>query len=248
MSTRTWLLAIPLSIGLCFIPSATEAHQIKLVQQQPQRVENIEVSQAFYSKLTGETQTYTFTTEQNVPTNLQLLVPATRGARTDFVARITNSENNPIATLDGNTHAWSTFFEPYGGDTYLQGPDYEKILPADTYTVTITNTDNRGAYVLVYGKKEEFPPSEIIRTLALLPTIKEDYFEKTWMEAVFNRAFVMTTAVLIFLGILVMILQRAVHHFHQTKKNIPHHTLRIRPRLFEESLETLKKKKRKSRK
>lgn len=248
MSTRTWLLAIPLSIWLCFTPHQAEAHQIKLVEQQPQRVENIEVSQAFYSKLSGTPQTYTFTTEPNAPFNLELLTPATNNARTDFVARITNSEQNPIATLDGNTTTWTTFFEPYGGDTYLQGPSYEKILPADTYTVTITNTDNLGAYVLVFGKKEEFPPSEIIRTLALLPTIKEDYFEKTWMEAVFNRAFLTTTAVLIFLGLLIMLLSRAVHHFHETRKNIPHHTIRLRPRLFEESLETLKKKKRKTRK
>jgi len=211
-------------------------------------VENIDVSQAFYSRLSGTSQTFTFSNNHQNPIKLELLVPYTSKLRTDFVARITNSNNEPIATLDGSTTTWTKFYEPFGDDTYLKGPTYEKKLTPDTYTVTISNTDNNGAYVLVFGEKEEFTPSEILRTLALLPSIKEDYFERTWMSAVFNKAFLISSAVLIFFGLLIKLCISTLQYFYITREKLDHKTIRIRPRLFEESLSEIKKTKSRTRK
>ena len=245
---RSWFIGISIAVALVLVPHTADAHQIKLVEQQPQIVEHIDVSQAFYSRLSGVPQTFSLTPRPQNPTQLETLVPYTSKLRTDFIARVTNSNNEPIATLDGTTTTWTKFYEPFGDDTYLKGPAYEKKLAAGTYTVTISNTDNNGAYVLVFGEKEEFPPSEILRTLALLPTIKEDYFERTWMAAVFNKAFLISSAVLIFIGLLLKLGVTIFRHFHMTREKLNHQTLRLRPRLFEESLSEIKKKKTKSNK
>ena len=51
-----------------------------------------------------------------------------------------------------------TFYEPFGGDRDLLGPEYDGEVPAGAYSVVVTSPDNTGKYVLAVGRKEKFPP------------------------------------------------------------------------------------------
>jgi hypothetical protein len=59
-------------------------------------------------------------------------------------------------------------------------------MPAGTYVVVVTSSDNAGKYALAVGKKESFPIGEIIRTIGVLPRLKKEFFGKSPLTAFFN--------------------------------------------------------------
>jgi len=95
------------------------------------------------------------------------------------------AEGNVKARLDGKVYAWRPFYEPFGGDHYLLGPEYDGQVPAGAYAVVVTSLDNTGKYVLAVGRKERFPPGAMARTLVTLPRLKR-YFGKSPLTAYFN--------------------------------------------------------------
>ena len=92
---------------------------------------------------------------------------------------------NLFVALDGKTYAWRPFYEPFGGDRYLLGPEYDEQVPAGAYTVVVTSPDNTGKYVLAVGKIEKFPPKAMARTIVALLKLKR-YFGKSPWTAFFN--------------------------------------------------------------
>ena len=77
-------------------------------------------------------------------------------------------------------------FEPFAGDEYLNGPEYEAQVEPGGYLIRVSNPENSGQYVLAIGKIESFPPVEIIKTFITLPGIKSEYFNKPWYDAFLN--------------------------------------------------------------
>jgi hypothetical protein len=168
---------------------AAFAHQPRFVGDQPSVVvRDPEVSQAFYARLTGNPQTYHIKSEAPLRLYVNLLVPDIAGIETDYEAAIfreTGGEPELLARLEGKTHPWRPFFEPFGGDRYLLGPEYDEQVPAGAYAVVITSPDDTGKYVLAVGKIEKFPPKAMARTLVALPRLKR-YFGKSPLTAYFN--------------------------------------------------------------
>jgi hypothetical protein len=168
---------------------AAFAHQPRLVNDRPSIiVRDPEISQAFYARLAGNPQTYFIRSEAPLRLYVNLLVPAIPGIETDYEAAIfreTGGEAEFLARLEGKTYAWRPFFEPFGGDRYLLGPEYDEQVQAGAYTVVVTSPDNTGKYVLAVGKKEKFPPTAMARTLVTLPRLKR-YFGKSPLTAYFN--------------------------------------------------------------
>jgi hypothetical protein len=177
-----------LSVGLFFIPAF--AHQPRIVGNQTLiEVKNPDISQAFYAKLNGSPQVYKIVSDKPLQLYVNLLVPALPNINTDVSAEVYRGSDAPeslLKKLDGSSYVWTKFFEPFGGDTYLKGPEYEEPVPAGTYLVKVSSPDNQGKYAVAIGKKEKFPPGEILRTIVILPKLKKTFFEKSPLTAYFN--------------------------------------------------------------
>jgi len=183
LSVSAWVLFSLIAAGTAF------AHQPRLVGDRPSiEVLNPEISQAFYAQLTGNPQTYRIQSKVPLRLYINLLVPNIPGIETDYeavISRETEGGSKVIARLDGKTQAWRPFFEPFGGDRYKLGPEFDEQVPAGSYTVVVSSPDNVGKYALAVGKIEKFPPKEIIRTIVTLPKLKK-YFGKSPWKAYFN--------------------------------------------------------------
>jgi hypothetical protein len=185
--TKRPVIAIP---ALAFLLAGTAlAHQPRLIDDRPSiEVRNPEISQAFYARLAGNPQSYYIRSDVPLRLYVNLLVPDIAGIDTDYeavISRETGSGEEVLARLDGKAYEWRPFFEPFGGDHYLLGPEYDEPMPAGTYIVTVSSPDCAGKYALAIGKTEKFPPKEIARTIVALPQLKK-YFGKSPWTAYFN--------------------------------------------------------------
>lgn len=166
------------------------AHQPRLVGDKPSiEVKNPEISQAFYARLSGGAQSYYIRSAESFHLYLNLLVADQPGSDTDYravVYRGSDAPDNVLARLDGRAAPWRKFFEPFGGDRYLLGPELDRDVSAGTYVVVVTSPDNQGRYALAVGKKESFPIGEIVRTIGVLPRLKSEFFGKSPLTGFFN--------------------------------------------------------------
>ena len=183
-SERSLWIFLPLILA-----GTASAHQPRLVDNAPSiEVRNPEVSQAFYARLSGAPQTYIIRSETPLTLYVNLLAPDGPGFEIDYTAVIARKDGpggEVLAVLDGKIYDWRPFFEPFGGDHYRLGPEYESAVPAGTYTIVVTSPDNEGKYALAIGKVEKFPPGEMARTIVTLPKLKK-YFGKSPWTAYFN--------------------------------------------------------------
>lgn len=164
---------------------AVSAHQPRLEvgvnssMSNPIVVQNPEISQAFYGNLNGQQDYYKITSDKPFKLYVNLLVPQSPGISSDFVsAQITNSSGKTIALLNGTNSEWMPIFEEFGGDYYLQGPEFTQNVPAGTYYIRIFNANNTGKYSLAVGDIESFPPDESLKAIILIPLLKEQFFGK----------------------------------------------------------------------
>ena len=172
---------------ILFLPLVTSAHQPRLVKNNQIKVSNPEISQAFYGELKGQPQEYSIFSAQPFRLYLGLLVPDISGAKTDIsVAVLSNGQT--LANLDGRNFKWMPYFEKFGGDAYLWGPEFSAAdsnrtaglkgqeMPAGNYIIKVSSPDNLGKYSLAIGDVENFPPREIINALYLVPQLKINFF------------------------------------------------------------------------
>ena len=191
---------LPLLIVLLF--NIIFAHQPRLVLKKdlafnyPYFIKNPEISQAFYGELTGSSHFYQITSEKDFNLYLNILVPDIKGARTDFSVEVSNRET---LALNGKVFAWEKFFEPFGGDNYLKGPEYKARVGKGKYLIRVYNDDRLGKYVLAVGEIESFPPKEMINAFIKMPRLKI-FFNKSPLTAYFNRIGLYTLPALVIVG------------------------------------------------
>ena len=200
---------LPIFLLFCllgFLAKPVDAHQPRMVTgEQTVTIENPAVSQAFYGTLRGEPAEFQITTENELDLYVSILVPDLPERRKDFtveVFRIDDGERTLLSQLDGANHDWETFHEPFVNDTYFQGPESENTLPAGIYTITVSNPDNTGKYVLSVGQEESFSLAETIQTIQRLPDVKR-FFNKSPWTAYFNLVGVFIVVSLLILVALV---------------------------------------------
>ena len=171
------IIIIFLSISMVF------AHQPRLASDtssisNPIVVKNPEVSQAFYGNLNGSPAYYKIESNSSFRFYVNILVPDNPGSREQLMSvEILDSSGKTIALLDAKNSTWTPYFEEFGGDNYLKGPEFNQTTPAGTYYVKIFNDNNQGKYSLAIGDIETFPPDETIKTIILLPILKADIFQ-----------------------------------------------------------------------
>ena len=179
-----------LIVFLLFI-DILSAHQPRLVynlensQNNPIMVQEPEISKAYYGELNGQPDYYMIKSEEKFNLYLSILSPDLEDSKTDFEVEVI-LDNNLFFVLNGSQEDWEVFHEEFAGDSYLDGPEIEKIVEPGIYYIKVSNPSNTGKYSLAVGKIESFPFKEIVKTFIVLPKLKKDFFEKSPLTAYFN--------------------------------------------------------------
>lgn len=153
------------------------------------QVNDPQVSQAFYDDLRGEPRDYfiDFTASGVGPASgwelyLNILVPDPANRDGRYSADVFDEQGKKIYSLDGNSFEWQEFYEPFGRDYYLKGPELDQIVPAGKYRVEVFSSDNQGKYVLAIGKKEFFDARAVLNIYWQLPLLKIQFFKTSVLE------------------------------------------------------------------
>jgi hypothetical protein len=198
---------------LALTPGIARAHQPHFTISHRTEIANPAVSQAWYAELKGTPDTYLLRIPDSLLLYVNILMPDIPGITKDAVADIfaVGATGDSLkATLGGPNSNWPTFFEPVGGDSYFQGPEFREPAGPGTYKVIVSRPGNHGKYVLAVGEKESFPPAEMVRVIGLMPRLKHDFFGKPAWTAYFNGTgiFMGVTAVIV-AGVVVLVLALA---------------------------------------
>ena len=127
-----------------------------------------------------------------------------------------SKDNEFYYLLDGLNFEWQAFYEEFAGDDYFKGPELsaeeEGGLPqgveaeAGVYTLKVFSPDNQGKYVLAVGEREAFTFTDTVETLLLLPSLKQDFFEKPAYTAYFNIMGLLLLVPLALLAIIIVVI------------------------------------------
>lgn len=167
---------IALGVAFFSIPLLASAHLPRIVTQNRITVETPEVSKAYYGELTGEPHVYLVESDKDFTLYLNLLVPRITNGDARYGANIIDTATNrPIAVLPADSVQWTPYYEEFGGDWYMKGPEFEKQLVAGSYSIIISGNGDKGKYVLATGKKEEFPLPETVNALQTIPKLKNEF-------------------------------------------------------------------------
>ena len=176
-------------ILLIVLPAAL-AHQPRLVQdasiEDPVLIKDPEISKAYYGILEGSSDYYLLETKTEMPIYINILVPDIEN--TPFMSTELLDENfDIIYLLDGENFEWEKFYEPYGRDNYLKGPELgqhfksTQNISAGKYYIKVFNEKNIGPYSLAIGYIESFPIKEILNVFFILSIIKILIFDKSYL-------------------------------------------------------------------
>jgi hypothetical protein len=176
-------------ILLSFVLSTqiASAHEPRLVwklnnsSNTPIVIENPDISQAFYGEFKSTPEYYKVKINEPSVLYLSLLVPDNNHSAINVSAKViklNSADSNIKISLDGTKTVWESYYEPFAGDFYLQGPEASEFVRPGEYLITVTSDNNLGKYTLVIGQKESFPLDEAVKTILNLPRLKLDFFEE----------------------------------------------------------------------
>ena len=189
---------IVLSLFLLSIPIAF-AHIPELVIEdrnytiQPIIVNEPEISYAYYGKLHGSPQTYRIESDKPFHLYVSLLVPYVGQEGTSDVEFHIMKDGEKIVMMHDYQN-WTKWYEEYGGDWYLQGPEYEEDVEAGIYLIEVHSDTNSEDYTLAIGKTERFGAVEILKTVLVLPVMKVLFWNSYSMIGIY----IIILAVIIF--------------------------------------------------
>ena len=155
------------------------AHQPVIVGKNIIIIEKPDISRAFYHELTGQPRTYLINADKPFDLYINLLVPKNTNAAGRYSARVyqlTENKKVLLSELKADSVTWKEFYEPFGGDSYLKGPEFKQSVPAGKYEIEVFSRDNLGKYVLAVGEKEFFGPKEIASVYTEVPKLKGGFF------------------------------------------------------------------------
>jgi hypothetical protein len=186
---------------LVFIPTLVLAHQPRIVETNITTVINPEISKAYYGQLNGKPDVYLI--EENKPFDLYVntLVPDMVGQKTDITAIILK-DGIEIVKLDGQKFEWKKFYEPFGSDNYLMGPEYKVKTDPGKYEIRVSSTNNDSKYSLAIGEIEAFDFKEGINAITLIPILKKNFFNESpisFMVSPFGWGFILVLYIVSFI-------------------------------------------------
>ncbi len=173
--------------GCLLGPCKVSAHQPRIVYSQPGdiQINNPEISQAFYDELKGKPRDYFINSSKDFALYINLLVPEEANRNGRYSANIflvNDSGAEQIGSMDGASFEWKEFYEEFGRDYYLKGPELTKEVPAGKYKIEIYSKDNQGKYVLAVGQKESYDIQSILNIYWQLPLLKVSFFKTSVLQ------------------------------------------------------------------
>lgn len=173
------------------LPLIAYGHQPRLVTDQassltnPIHIEEPEVSKAYYGQIEKSSEYYKIGSNKEFTLYLSLQVPDIPMQSKNITLELIDKSGLQLVRLDASQHTWKKFHEDFGNADYLEGPSLEILLPAGIYAIIISG-DEDTKYVLVTGYKEEFPASEFLNSLFLVPKINLDFFGMNLFQSLSN--------------------------------------------------------------
>lgn len=169
------------------ITQIAAAHMPKLVylQKGDIKINNPEFSQAFYDELTGQPRFYFINSDKDFNLYINILVPESANATGRYSANVfslNNGKEELLYSINGDSVNWAEFYEPFGRDYYLKGPEFEKAVLAGEYKIEIWAAENLGKYVLAVGKQEVFLIPESLNIYWQLPLLKMEFFKTSVLQ------------------------------------------------------------------
>jgi len=179
------IIFVFLFLTVCVLPTTTSAHQPRIVNDNKILVTSPEVSKAYYGMLNGIPAVYTINADKPFALYVGVLVPDVVGQKKDISAVILK-DGKEIAVLNGVDFMWEKFFEPFGHDTYWQGPEYKADVGVGTYQIRVSSINNDSKYSLAIGEIEAFDFKETLNALTLIPQLKKDFFNQSPAGFIFS--------------------------------------------------------------
>lgn len=183
------IVLIFLAIAFFFSAGIAQAHQPRIIFDKPAgeiKVENPELSQAFYDELKGEPRVYLINSAKGFNLYINLLVPLSSNPQGRYFADIFSAKDGQdtlifsTATLTEQT--WEQYYEEFGRDYYLKGPEYSAEVPAGEYKIKVYSQVNEGKYVLAVGQTESFDFQSLLNVYWQLPLLKMEFFKTSVLQ------------------------------------------------------------------
>jgi len=210
MDANFFLRSIVLAALLFVLAAPAGAHLPRMEGANAEiKIERPEISQAFYGWLEGKPAIYSINAKAPFLLYVGLLSPRVEFLRTDFSAVI-RKDGGLFSRVSAEDSLWPVVYEPFANDYYAKGPEWEQKVPAGKYEIEISNSGNSGSYSLAIGKTEDLSLGGFLRTLAVLPHVKEKFFGVPWWQAYNN---LIGVAALIFLAALLIAVYFAASFF-----------------------------------
>jgi hypothetical protein len=176
---RSLLLGVLVLVGGVSVglgaPAPVAAHQPVVVEDETTEVSDPEISKAYYATLTGAPQRYQIDSPVAFDLYVGILVPDDGSPVKDVTAEVFRGDEL-LVRLGGVEAAWSTFYEPFGGNTYWDGGEYRLRAAPGVYTVVVSSPDNTSSYSLAIGEIEFFDWEARVNALVALPGIQQEFF------------------------------------------------------------------------
>lgn len=187
-----------LALWLC-VCLTSFAHKPELVSEygvESILVENPEVSKAYYGVFDFATRSQEFVVDSEDEFELyaNFLLPINEKSLMDkrMTMQIFRGDEL-LVDLSGREYEWGEFFEPFGYDNYLMGPEFEKVVSAGVYRIVLSMDEDveflereANSYSVAIGKIEDFGLAETLDTYRLIPKIKSQIFAKSGADFVLS--------------------------------------------------------------
>ncbi len=223
MSKKFFITFLLLFLALAPFVSAHQPRIVYIQNDQDVKVLEPDLSQAFYDELKGSPRDYFINSESNFVLYLNLLVPEGANFNGRYSAKVflikENGSQEQVAELLADSVEWQEFYEEFGRDYYLKGPELEKTVPAGEYKIEVFSADNTGKYVLVVGKREYYNLNALLNVFWQIPFLKLTFFNTSVLEfflTPFGIAFVAFVGALLIMWaviyLIIGIIKEAIKH------------------------------------
>ena len=198
MKNKSFLVII-IFAGFCLFAPVSQAHQpVNVLHENKVIVTEPEVSKAFYGELLGQPNFFTLHSDTSFNLYVNVLVPDVSGVAKNISFEI-KKDGQLLSATDGVNFEWQNFYEPFAGDNYFKGPEFQMQAQPGDYEIKVSSPNNLGKYSLAIGETESFPASVVWQTIKTIPQIKKDFFGYSIFAAYLNQT------ILLFLGIVIAI-------------------------------------------